>query len=244
MKLQWPAMMQTGMKRFDALSLRERLLVSIVVFACLWAAWDSLLMQPLNHRQAALLATLDNSGDAAVVAADPATQTAPAESSDNNVPQPEAISVLLLQRESLQAHLLTLDQQLKAVSAELVAPERTSEVLYEVLQKQHNLALISLHNQPVRSLIAAQPPTSNANNASEITDHNISAQLGPGPYVHPVELVIEGRYLDILDYLRALEALPWRFNWQALQLDSSRYPLNRARIELSTLSLDPAWIGT
>jgi MSHA biogenesis protein MshJ len=59
-----------------------------------------------------------------------------------------------------------------------------------------------------------------------------------------MELVIEGRYLDILDYLRALEALPWRFNWQSLQLDSSRYPLSRARIELSTLSLDPTWMGT
>lgn len=64
-----------------------------------------------------------------------------------------------------------------------------------------------------------------------------------GPYLHPVELIVEGRYLDIVAYLHALEALPYRFYWRVLELETKTYPLNRVRIELSTVSLDKEWIG-
>ena len=68
---------------------------------------------------------------------------------------------------------------------------------------------------------------------------------GPGlpPYVHAIEIVIDGQYADILDYLQALEALPWKFRWNSLDLSTTGYPRNRVRIELSTLSLDSTWLG-
>ncbi len=69
------------------------------------------------------------------------------------------------------------------------------------------------------------------------------ARTSGGPYVHPVEIVVEGTYLDVLAYLHALESLEWRFYWRLLELESTAYPRNRVRIELSTLSLDRDWIG-
>ena len=74
-------------------------------------------------------------------------------------------------------------------------------------------------------------------------DPGQSAPSIAGPYLHPVELVIEGRYLDIVAYLHALEGLPWHFYWRVLELETKQYPLNRVRIELSTVSLDKEWIG-
>ncbi len=74
-------------------------------------------------------------------------------------------------------------------------------------------------------------------------DPGQSASSIAGPYLHPVELVIEGRYLDIVAYLHALEGLPWHFYWRVLELETKQYPLNRVRIELSTVSLDKEWIG-
>jgi MSHA biogenesis protein MshJ len=47
----------------------------------------------------------------------------------------------------------------------------------------------------------------------------------------------------VLAYLHALESLEWRFYWRLLELESTAYPRNRVRIELSTLSLDRDWIG-
>jgi MSHA biogenesis protein MshJ len=58
-----------------------------------------------------------------------------------------------------------------------------------------------------------------------------------------VELIVEGNYLDVLAYLHALEALPYRFYWRVLELKSTEYPVNRVRIELGTLSMDREWIG-
>ena len=243
--LSLPPGLQTQLTRFDALSLRERIMIAIGVLGGVLMLWQVLLMQPLQTRQANLLALLESSDESsdhssdesssdesALVATDDVESETPAE------PEPEAIDVVLLQRESLRTQLATLNQQLQATSAQLIAPERTSEVLHEVLQQQRNLTLISLHSLPVRSLVPVLPTDANAAPTTPLNN------LGPGPYLHPVELVIDGRYLDILTYLRALEALPWRFHWQKLELDASRYPVNRVRIELGTLSLDAAWMGT
>ncbi len=55
--------------------------------------------------------------------------------------------------------------------------------------------------------------------------------------------MIEGEYGDVLNYLQALEALPWRFRWKTLDLTTKQYPVNRVRLELSTLSMDKTWLG-
>ena len=237
MKLQLtlPAALQSAMVRFDAMSLRERALIAMALLASLLVIWDTVLMQPLNTRRSALVAILENTGPIAAqetaTANDAGTAEAPVD--------PDPIGTALLQRESLRTQLAGIDQQLQQVSAELIAPERMSEVLYDVLRKQNGVTLISLHNKPVSSLAPAKAPAPNETTPPSNSDQQPSA----GPYLHPVELVVEGRYLDILGYVHALEALPWHFQWQLLELDG-RQPLNRARIELGTLSLDPAWLGT
>jgi len=137
---------------------------------------------------------------------------------------------LVAQREEtrLKAQLAEINTQLAAKSAGLIPPERMVQVIHDVLSRQHGVTLVSLHNSPVTTLVP------------EAADH--AAQSG-GPYVHPVEIVVEGTYLDVLAYLQALESLEWRFYWRLLELESTAYPRNRVRIELSTLSLDKDWIG-
>ncbi|MDP6415432.1 MAG: MSHA biogenesis protein MshJ, partial [Gammaproteobacteria bacterium] len=62
-------------------------------------------------------------------------------------------------------------------------------------------------------------------------------------YKHGFEIEFEGTYFACLEYLRAVESLPWRFYWQVLELTVDEYPSNRIRLEVSTLSLDEEWIG-
>lgn len=249
MKLQLtlPAALQSAMTRFDAMSLRERVLIGTALLASLLVVWDTALMQPLNVRRAALMTILDTDPNAIQtdsLQAAVGTADSPVTTDGGTATDPDPVGTALLERESLRIHIADINKQLQQVSAELIAPERMSEVLYDVLHQQHGVTLISLHNKPVSSLVPVQPHPNSDPRAEPSTVAAGTQQLGPGPYLHPVELVIEGRYLDILDYLRALEALPWHFDWQSLELDSSHYPLNRARIQISTLSLDPAWIGT
>jgi MSHA biogenesis protein MshJ len=102
-----------------------------------------------------------------------------------------------------------------------------AEAIRDVLSRQKTLRLVSLRNLPALSLAEAKE----------------AAQPRSGPYLHPVEIVVEGSYLDTVLYVQALERLPWRFYWRRLELQTLDYPVNRVRIELGTLSMEKEWIG-
>lgn len=202
--------------RFDALNLRERGLIAVALLAAIVMLWDLAFMQPLNARRTAHTSELDT------LQKNIATSAAAAESSASTDPMSSALE----RQRAVQASLDAVNAQLISASAGLIPPERMVEVIHDVLEKQTKLKLVTLRNEPVASVIKTE-----------------AGQLETGPYIHPVELVIEGRYLDVLEYMRALEALPWRFRWRILELETLEHPLNRVRVELSTLSMDKEWLG-
>ncbi|MCI0590119.1 MAG: MSHA biogenesis protein MshJ, partial [Gammaproteobacteria bacterium] len=62
-------------------------------------------------------------------------------------------------------------------------------------------------------------------------------------YMHGLRMEFEGGYLDTLDYLRKLEALPWAFFWDSVDFKVEKYPKALGSITVYTLSLDANWIG-
>jgi MSHA biogenesis protein MshJ len=215
-----PAPLEAAMERFDRLSLRERGLVAVAVLAVVVMTWTAAMWDPLAARQQALASELSSLQETMVTTAqmlDAATMGDPA-------------SLALKKEEQLRQELEGINAQLASKSAGLIPPERMVQVIQDVLARQRGLTLISLHNKPVTTLARPVAGTQTATDEA-------------GPYVHPVELVIEGRYLDILAYLHALEALEWRFYWKLLELETVRHPTNRVRVEINTLSMDKDWIG-
>jgi len=200
-------------KRFEALSLRERALAVLAVLGLLVAGWDTMLMDPLRRMRIGLEAELASASTFGVV------------TRSSDVTDPRQMSIT--RAGELQTQLQDVNEQLANTASGFVASGRMIEVLHDMLDRQDRLALVSIRNLPVTSLI-------------EPLEKDAPAQP---PYVHSIELVIEGEYTDILDYLAALEALPWKFRWTSLDLTTSGYPRNRVRIELSTLSLDSTWLG-
>lgn len=202
--------------RFNRLSVRERLFILIAAIAILVALFNVLLLGRLDQRRAQLsqeLTGLDQAAKASAAAA-----------------AADATAAAYSQAASLEARLASVNAQLSSQSAGMIPPERMTEVIHEVLSRQHGVVLVSLRN-----LEALKLPLDAAGEAA--------ATNVPRPYVHTVEIVLEGRYLDVLAYLQALEALPWRFYWRRLELTQTNYPTNRVRVELGTLSMDPQWIG-
>lgn len=204
--------------RFDALSTRERALVAGAALIGMVLLWFAAFFDPATVRQRALSAEITTLQQSIFLTAQSIQETN------------ETDPTLTAQREAakLEKQLVTINTQLAAKSAGLIPPERMVQVIHDVLSRQHGVALISLHNSPVTTLVPSAAD---------------SGAPSAGPYVHPVEIVVEGSYLDVLAYLHALENLEWRFYWRLLELESTRYPRNRVRIELSTLSLDKDWIG-
>lgn len=207
--------------KFNGLSVRERILVASATLAAVIMTWDIALMSPLAARERALTQELES-----------IQKTMNALAGTQGEDGPDATAAALQQERSVQTALDAANLQLASAASGLIAPERMIEVVQDVLTRQRGIRLISLKNKPVLSLVENVP--SDGENPSEAST---------GPYVHPFELIVEGNYLDVLSYLRELEGLPWRIYWKRLELETLEHPTNRVRIELSTLSMDKAWIG-
>lgn len=235
-----PAALEKNLAQFDRLSIRERALVAGAALIALTMLWTMAIFDPMTKKERYLNDETTTVQDAIAAASQSLTDLATS----------DPTTIALNQEKKLESDLEDINAQLASRSGGLIEPERMVQVIHDVLTHQHGVSLVSLQNKAVTSLIqpaasteSAAETTPAAAPAADATAAADSATSGGGPYVHTVELVIEGQYLDVLAYLRALEALPWRFNWKVLQLTTTAYPLNHVTIELSTLSMDRDWIG-
>ena len=203
--------------RYTQLSLRERALVLIAAVTLITGLFEYTLLGPLQARRSRLAQELSGLEAGMNTAASAAVQSAnadPAQAADRELAR-------------LSAQLREVDAQLTSQAAGMISPQRMIEVIHDVLSRQNGLALVSLRNgEPLR----LPAPSTRDNTAAG------------RPYLHTVEIVLDGRYLDVLAYLRALERLPWHFYWRRLELTSTHYPLSRVRVELGTVSMDSEWI--
>jgi MSHA biogenesis protein MshJ len=209
-------------ERLDALTLRERMIIFGAGVALVYIAWQWLLMDPLAARAKVAEQHL----------ADARRQMAMTDQIGASFSANPAVAAAARNR-ALTERLGTLDAELSSVAQGYVAPERMTALLEELLAEQHGLKLVSLANLPVQSLSQPVGPT---------PDAPIPAD-DRGPFLHPVEMVVEGDYASVVAYLRALEALPWRIHWQQVELTAGAYPVNRVRIVIGALSLSRYWMS-
>jgi MSHA biogenesis protein MshJ len=242
-----PPIVEQYAARFDALSIRERMLVTCALLAAVVMLWMLAIQDPISGKARALVAEKTSLEE----------QIASAKAGMESATSSDPTTLALAEERKVLAELEQVNAQLASKSAGLIPPERMVQVIHDVLSRQRGVTLVSLHNKPVTGLVKNVPPAVPSAATEASTDEGAEAPAetpddaavaatpveSTGPFVHPVELVIEGSYLDVLAYLKALEALEWRFYWRVLDLETQHYPVNRVRIELSTLSMDKDWIG-
>jgi MSHA biogenesis protein MshJ len=228
--------------RFNAMTLRERGMIAAAMLALLVLLWDQFLMNPLHARKQKLSQEIEEVQASVAVL----TETIEGRAHDN------PLTLAMEQKQSLTQSLAAVDAQLESASAGLIAPQRMLAALRDVLNSQQGLRLVSMRNFPVTSLT---PPPVQPSQPNLSIDNRLSIEAKPhdnktpvpiaatGPYVHSLELIVEGSYLDVMRYLQSVEALPWRFYWQVLELKTTEYPVNRVRVRLNTISMDKEWLG-
>jgi MSHA biogenesis protein MshJ len=133
-------------------------------------------------------------------------------------------------RRALQRQIEANEDTVRVFTSDLVDPAQMRNVLEELFERQQGLTLIRASNLPVLPLIESD---------ESAPDKTTEPML----FRHGLRLELEGSYLDCLNYLEAVERLPWQLYWGELNLDTQQYPLNQITIELFTLSLDEDWIG-
>lgn len=205
------------LQRIDKLSRRERLLVMVTMLTVIAGLWQGLFMVPLEHRADASrieLESLRARTDKANQSLQEQILQLAGHDSDERVQ-----AALVRQR------IEQINEELGNYAAELVDPSEMALVLEQILREQTRLSLVSIRNTTPEVL------------AADVEG------AGTSFYRHGLELELEGSYADCLRYLAEIERLPWRLYWQVLDIEAVKYPRNRVRLEVSTLSLNEEWIG-
>lgn len=226
------------MARIDALTLRERGLLFAAVAAVIVFIGHSAVLGPIYREQDLLREQISQQQnnlagmDGEIAARVQAFQV------DPDAPARE-------QLQAIRQETAALGDSLLAMEHGLVPPERMAPLVDTILRANARLKLVSMRTLPVESMssLGAQAAGTPAPPAAE----GSAAAPGQGPaptllYRHGVEVTVRGNYLDMVDYMSALEAMPTRLFWGRAQLDVEAYPAARLTLTLYTLSLDRKWM--
>jgi MSHA biogenesis protein MshJ len=147
-------------------------------------------------------------------------------------------------REVIQRQITEIDEALKDMQRSLVPAQNMKAVLQEVLARNPRLRLVALRTLPVAPLVEksdkAEQPKVAAAPAAKPQDKPATGT--GGVFKHGAEIMLEGSYADLHDYLVRLEKQSWRMFWARASLNAADYPRLTLTITLYTLSLDKAWL--
>lgn len=214
-------------ERIDRLSVRERMLVFIAAPVTLFVLATNLLFVPAWNEHGLQRKHLAGKHEQ-IEKLESQLQTILRRASED----PDAASRAKLV--ALREQLGTIDTALAEQTAGLVSPQEMAKLVEEMLKQNRRLELVK---------IESLAPMQLGNDAEQQQEKPAMMKLDYVVYRHGTRVQFRGRYADIVDYLEALERLPWKMFWGEATLETEQYPLSRFTLVLYTLSLREAWIG-
>lgn len=202
--------------RIDAMSLRERALIFITLLVVLYFLAVNVLFGPLNAERDRLQQQLNQKHQ------ETQALELQVQALVGTGEHPDAAKRKKL--EALQENLKTMDAELARVTSGLVTPKEMARLIEQMLLKNRGLQVMRVESVPATPL-------------------QEGGSSGATVYKHGMHVEIKGGYLDILRYLKSLEALPWKVFWGKVSLKTEKYPDSRVSLLIYTLSTQEAWIG-
>jgi MSHA biogenesis protein MshJ len=202
---------------FQSLTLRERVIVVAALSAALWGGWDNLFYQSVLKKQNTFkqqLASLNTQ-----IASQKQT-AALLENSGDVDPNSDSQDKLT----ELKAQYSRLQEQVMFGNKKFVPPSLMATALSDMLKQNQQLKLIKLDTLPITTLLATKQQ-----------QHPI--------YKHGLAITFTGNYTDTVNYLKALEALPWAIVWDNIDYQVKDFPIAEITIHVVTLSFEEGWLG-
>lgn len=228
--------------RLDAMSLRERAMVFCGVVLALVFLLNALLLDTQFAQQKKLSQQIrQDQGKVAEMQLE-IQRKVQAHSLDPDKSGQTKQTQLRQQAEQLRNELLGMQKN-------LVAPEKMSLLLEDLLKRNGKLKLVSLKTLPPENLTREDKTSQDASAAKKSAEPATSAdgraaevEVG-GIYRHGVEIVVQGRYPDMVSYLSALEGMKWELYWGKASMQVVEYPVATLSLTVYTLSLDKTWLN-
>ncbi|MEQ9451408.1 MAG: hypothetical protein RJQ07_07455 [Pseudomonadales bacterium] len=199
---------------FESCSLRERTLISLTVLCAIWGLWFITVDTVVEETRVEVTSNI--------------TQLAN-QLKDGTAAQQRAIRAwperLNLQQEKVGAELALdeVSEQIEDILARAMDVHEVSALLHTLLARYPGIELVELKNLP----------------AEEV---QIDGQAS-GLYRHPLMLVINGGYAQVVAYVEALEQLPAGVSFRRMEYTVEAYPRANVVLEIESLSRQRAWVG-
>lgn len=249
-------------KKIDAMSVRERVILTATLVTGVWILCIVALIEPLMN----------------------ARTEHQKEISSMNLEKMEAESTLKILKieysvdpnKKPRERLRELTHQLRRIegdiqnkSQHLVPASKTAKVLQEMLETQTGLYLSSLEKlEPVAVPIIDGDPADSKNQDKSVAEiaqaiqsqdlDHVKALMAvvqssdpflnqlenqTAVYKHGVKMELQGQFLDVLEYLVALEKMNWKVYWKSFHYTTDAYPVGKASFVIETLGFENGWIG-
>ena len=218
--------------KIDDMSLRERAIIFVAVAFMVVTLINATLLDPLLARQKMLSAQVVQQQEQMKGLQAQMQSLLQAKQDDEHSPLRKRLAQL---KQQLQAQ----DGYLQSRRDRLVEPNKMAGLLEQVLAKNGRLQLIALKTLPVSLLVEKpQAASGTAQPATATTANSGQKQI----FKHGVQITVRGGYLDLLQYLAALEKMPAQMFWGEANLIVDKYPDSVLTLTLYTLSLDKTWL--
>lgn len=211
--------------KVNAMPMHERLLVFVAAVVLSVSLLNMLLLDTLFAKQKTLLNQVSQQQQLMNDVQSQIALVLQENSPSSNSPQRKQLS-------QLRQEIAEGDAYLQSSRERLVQPEKMAEHLRQLLNRNNKLKLVSLQTLPVTPLID-QPRIVAIIQAASLEKHL---------FKHGVQLTLRGSYLDLLQYLSALEKLPQQMFWARATMNVVQYPTAELTLILYTLSLDKTWL--
>ncbi len=216
--------------KIDGMSLRERAMIFLAAAFVAVALANAALLDPLLAEQKALAAQAVQQQEKMKELRAQLDGLLQARRDDERSPLRTRLAQL---RQQLQEQ----DSYLQSRHERLVEPQKMAGVLEQVLNKNGKLQLIELKTLPASPLVE----TSRAI-AADVPAGQKQPDTQKQIFKHGIRITVHGGYLDMLDYLAALEKMPVQMFWGEVSLVVEKYPDAVLTLTLYTLSLDKTWL--
>ena len=234
-------------RKINALQQRARVLLTAAIIVMIYYLWQALIFAPIFEVKDQLMAKIK------------LQQTEIAQLIEQSNTMNETLNAnkkneLAERVAALQQEKKTYEDNMERLGNQLIAPKEMAKLLGGILAKDHELALISMENIPQESifnqtdsapdrkqeLLPAPDPSQINNQSNSKQEPQEQKQI----YRHGIKLEFAGTYFATERFLQALEALPWQLLWGEFSYKVSAYPIATVQLEIYTLSLQPACLGT
>ncbi len=133
--------------------------------------------------------------------------------------------------QQLQQELTRVNRLLDEKTSALIEPDEMFELMQQMIFAQSRLKLTDIRRIRVQPLF------------SQEQENTADEQKQPAIYRHVMKVGFDGRYQDVLEYVKKLEQLPWQLIWDDIELSSQNSANVHVDIEISTLSDTESWVG-